>query len=344
MAEIKLAGPGARAAREMILNPAVRVLWRDGNVVQLELGSRAVVVDGLDTTAIRQLTGQSYEGDPIPASAVAALREERFVLDPRAQPAPGVPRLASELAALQVRHGALAEDILTARRRSVVQVDGASRLAPSIAVLLAAAGVGQVAVSAQGDVRLAHTVPGGLAPADEGARFTRASFDAIRRAAPDCDPGPLPPGAAPDLTILTTPGPIDTDVRLGLHTRGGAHLVVQADGDRAVVGPLVVPGSTSCLHCADLHRQDRDPAWPLLAAQLATPLRSAAPSDAILCCFAAALAAWQALAYLGGDCVDTVEGTVELDLPGGRIRRRTLPAHPACGCGAVDRVADAASA
>ena len=33
-------------------------------------------------------------------------------------------------------------------------------------------------------------------------------------------------------------------------------------------GPLVIPGVTSCLACADLHRSDRDAAWPAIAAQL----------------------------------------------------------------------------
>ena len=31
---------------------------------------------------------------------------------------------------------------------------------------------------------------------------------------------------------------------------------------------LVIPGVTSCLGCADLHRTDRDAAWPVLAVQL----------------------------------------------------------------------------
>ena len=35
-----------------------------------------------------------------------------------------------------------------------------------------------------------------------------------------------------------------------------------------LVGPLVIPGVTSCLECADLHRRDRDAAWPAVAAQL----------------------------------------------------------------------------
>ena len=39
--------------------------------------------------------------------------------------------------------------------------------------------------------------------------------------------------------------------------------------------PLVIPGVTSCLRCADLHRSDRDAAWPAVAAQLRDAVGSA---------------------------------------------------------------------
>jgi len=53
--------------------------------------------------------------------------------------------------------------------------------------------------------------------------------------------------------------------------RGVPHLPVVTAGARAVVGPLVdgAPGSP-CLWCLDLHRSDRDEAWPTVMAQVAT--------------------------------------------------------------------------
>src|SRR5271168_3100729 len=53
-----------------------------------------------------------------------------------------------------------------------------------------------------------------------------------------------------------------------LHSQGVAHLAVRVRDGTGLVGPLVVPGVTSCLGCADLHRRDRDAAWPAVAAQL----------------------------------------------------------------------------
>lgn len=50
--------------------------------------------------------------------------------------------------------------------------------------------------------------------------------------------------------------------------RDRAHLPVALDRGGATVGPLVIPGDTPCLSCRDAHETSRDPAWPLLHAQL----------------------------------------------------------------------------
>lgn len=47
-----------------------------------------------------------------------------------------------------------------------------------------------------------------------------------------------------------------------------AHVQVRVRDGVGVVGPLVLPGLSSCLECADRYRAALEPAWPLLAAQL----------------------------------------------------------------------------
>src|SRR5207302_826727 len=131
--------------------------------------------------------------------------------------------------------------------------------------LLAASGIGQLYFADSGDVSLRQSMPGGLPPAAEGQRFAAAAADAIRAAAPEADTTPPPMGTVADLTVLAVDEPVDTDQRDALHARGGAHLAVRLGAVGGVVGPLVVPGHTSCLRCADLHRRDRDPAWHALA-------------------------------------------------------------------------------
>lgn len=46
------------------------------------------------------------------------------------------------------------------------------------------------------------------------------------------------------------------------------HLPVAFEQQAATIGPLVIPGTTPCLSCRDAHECLRDPAWPMLHAQL----------------------------------------------------------------------------
>ncbi|MEO9329923.1 hypothetical protein [Gordonia aurantiaca] len=46
------------------------------------------------------------------------------------------------------------------------------------------------------------------------------------------------------------------------------HLMVRVRDGVGIVGPLVLPGLSSCLMCADHHRSDLDPDWPAMAVQL----------------------------------------------------------------------------
>jgi hypothetical protein len=89
-------------------------------------------------------------------------------------------------------------------------------------------------------------------------------------------------------------------------------------------------------------RSDRDPAWPAIAAQLTGATPTVEPSDIALTSIAASLAAAHALAWLDRESVarpvpvPSIDGVVEFDLADLRLRRRSLRAHPDCGCGAAD--------
>lgn len=341
------------AAPEHALNPATRLLWRPDGTLQLELGGRALVVDGPAAQAVRALTrtpadtrrnggrrrraGQPDAGPPPPGAraALRALAEAGYLwpaapADAEARPVPPSPRLAAELRALGVRHGPAAADVLTARRHLSVVVQGANRSGSLAAALLAAAGIGRVHVREPRAARLWQTVPGGVAPDDEGLPFCAAANDAVMRAAPDTDT--RPPDERPDLVLLAYDEPLDPDRRDALHDTGQVHLALRLAGDHGVVGPLVIPGLTSCLRCADLHRLDRDPAWSALAVQLSVPTPTGSATPAALAGLVAAIAAEQALAYLDGEQPAVIDGTLEQHLPDWRIRRRSWPAHPDCDC------------
>jgi hypothetical protein len=110
------------------------------------------------------------------------------------------------------------------------------------------------------------------------------------------------------------------------------HLQVRMRDGRGVVGPLVLPGGTSCLRCADLTRGDLDPDWPHLAAQLLGRIGHGST---------AALTATAALALRDLETIidgvpdrppRTLDTTLELDPESHRIHRRHWSAHAACGC------------
>src|SRR5262249_34982721 len=152
---------------------------------------------------------------------------------------------------------------LARRRDAAVRVVGSGRVAVALASALAATGVGRLAVRATGTVS-AGDLGTGYLPADLGRSRTDAAADAVRRAAPDVR---VRDGREPDLVVLTDVVVPDPEVVAELQTTGTPHLIAYALEGRAVVGPLVWPGRSSCLHCAELHRADADLAWPKLAAQ-----------------------------------------------------------------------------
>ena len=122
---------------------------------------------------------------------------------------------------------------------------------------------------------------------------------------------------------------VDRAITTGLAHAGHPHLLVRPRAGGAVVGPLVLPGRTSCLGCSDLARTRVDPAWPRLLAQLC---RIRADWDPLAADWAAAAATTQALAHLAGRTVETASATVELGPDAWSWQRRVWSADPACGC------------
>ena len=114
------------------------------------------------------------------------------------------------------------------------------------------------------------------------------------------------------------------------------HLSVRLRDGIGMVGPLVLPGRTSCLRCAHLHRADHDAEWPLLAAQLLGRVGHGSAA-AVRATAGIALGQIELLCgdrTLGGPPPRTLDATIEVDHYRARLRRRVWSAHPRCGCGA----------
>jgi len=143
-----------------------------------------------------------------------------------------------------------------------------------------------------------------------------------------------------DLVVLADTLVSDPRVLRDLHTARVPHLPVRVRDGTGLVGPLVIPGVTSCLSCADLHRSDRDAAWPVLAAQLRHVVTTA---DRATVLGTAALALTQVdlvVRALRDEAEDTAAGsapmtldtTVEFDVRTGSVVTRRWSRHPACTC------------
>ncbi len=140
----------------------------------------------------------------------------------------------------------------------------------------------------------------------------------------------------PDLVVRTDAPHPDVPAGLELPQLAHPHLHVGIHGDRATIGPLVVPGATSCLRCRHLHRRDADPAWPLLSVQWAQALGEAPVQsvDPLLARLAADGCVLLVRAWV--DLPDTHQAwanlAVDVHLPLGTTTLRECPPHPLCGC------------
>ncbi|WP_189054585.1 TOMM precursor leader peptide-binding protein [Longimycelium tulufanense] len=330
------------------LLPGLAVLWRSPATAQLGIDpARAAVVQGLTAPQARllrdldghhtveELTADDTTGEI--TELLALLAGRGLLEDATPPPGPGEwalsPHLAPELVGWSLGTGRPARGAITDRADTAVVVQGNGRLTVAVATALATAGIGRVHVLTTGAVRPEDTGTG-YRDADVGRARDEAAMDAVSRAAPDVLASRTPPQHGPDLTILAD-AVVPDPTRVSRLTRDGhPHLAVRVRDGTGMVGPVVLPGRSSCLRCADLHRADRDRGWPTMAAQLAGHTQHADIASTLM---TTGLAVAQALLILGWPDTDTkppptYNGTLELDPVRGTILRRTWPPHPSCPC------------
>jgi hypothetical protein len=298
------------------IKPGLRQVWRDRSTVQIGLSPDAgVVVAGLEPTEADLLARLDGTRAPAELTAWAADR--------------GVPpeRVESLLALLD------SAGVLTGRptdRASLHRLGDRERqrlrpdaLAWSVVYPDAGDGFGLLAERVRHHALLVGR-----------GRLALAARSAVRRTGVQVDheerlPHPLPTGT---LVLLIGEDAVSTSAGAVLLNAGLAHLAVVAGTDRATIGPLVVPGRSACLRCLELHRTDRDPAWPAVSAQLgAAP--PAARGESLLSQLAAGLLALQVACWVDQRRAPASLGaTLTVGLPDGLSTRRAWTMHPRCGC------------
>lgn len=339
------------------LLPGLRRLWRDERTVQLGTDPSAAIVLELhrpELARLLDLMDGSHTLRALIAAAESLGLDDADVLDllhalrsaglvvgahallPAGLPRPVHARLAVEAAAIGLRLRAAEQhrtpaDVLRRRTAARVLVAGEGPLVAPLATALAAAGVGHVDPVVDGRATHADVCVGGLGWDDVAASRAIATATAIARFAPGVDVSSVrsdnvdfvvrvgdrhPAALARRAVRLHTLPRLDVTVRLGT----------------VLVGPLVRPAGSPCRLCLDLHRRDRDPAWPMLAAQLATAPPGAGEPCALTTAMAgAAFAADEVLAFIDGAPVRTEAAIVEIPRAG-EFRRREWTTHPRCDC------------
>ena len=349
------------------LKPGLLPVWRNRDTVQIGIDPRrAVALTGMRgaDALLRLLDGSRDRAQVLAAASElgmdAAAAERVLSLltaagalsDVQAGgygtlPVGARARLAPELATAALARGDADGGARTLARRQAacVRVHGASQTGLRIAGMLTAAGIGLVISTGPTAPRPGPARPGTAAPPpaatgrpaglglpDLGERRPRApagraAGSGRRSTAPRDQP------RRPGLVVLA-----DTHRRelpAALARKLVPHLAVAASEAIGVVGPLVLPGRSACLRCLDLTRAERDPAWPLILAQLSAQVSADPPAcDTVLATMVAAQAVAQALAFIdqGGQAPAVTNGTLELVLPAWQWRRRTWQPHPECGC------------
>ncbi|HJV14281.1 MAG TPA: ThiF family adenylyltransferase [Propionibacteriaceae bacterium] len=227
---------------------------------------------------------------------------------------------------LTERDAASYADSLASSRLRLI---GAGSIGSQLARLLIASGVGTLYVYDSERPDSALYPAAGVLPSR--AEALRAALPDVATTIATVSHWSKPEAARLDLTIIACDRPEPDRVITDYLIRSDQpHLLVRCCGNSVSVGPLVVPGQTSCLRCADLARSDADAQWSNVLRQL-TRLQIQSPPA--LLAWAAATAAAQTLAFLHGELPESAGSTLELGWPDFVTRLRHWPAHGSCGCG-----------
>jgi hypothetical protein len=335
--------------------PGLPLLRRGRGTIQIGVDPEtAVVVDRLSddaATALLRLDGVTGRHDVLAGApelgGVLDRLHELGLLDD--DPGPGSTlsrvrrdRQRPDLASAAIAHRSAPEavSVLARRARTTVALRGSDTTATHLALGLAAAGIGTVALEGP-DHEVALDDLTALGPWETGPSWREAVSEALRRQGTHPTAGRRR-RTRPALVVISSAADGDlpwTDPELAddLLADDVPHLAVAAAGASARVGPLVLPGRTACLWCADRRATELDPAWPALTDQLRLHHPRARAVSTPLTALCAAYAVSEVLAVVDRERAlrdpATLDAQLELRVADPLPRVLATPPHPLCGCG-----------
>ena len=347
----------------MQINPNQQPLWRTPFQMQLGAGSNSVVLKELSTAqerliaalyngiADRQLPliskqlGLSSEQTTEVVSAVGSLllverpdQQKNRKLDDSF-----VSSAFAEIIRASLLHSTDGESVLLSRSERTVHIEELGQAGLSVALGLAAAGIGNLISHDENKVEKRD-----LGPTSYPSQLLgRPRLDALRSLL----------AASPNQALVST-GKKLSDAKLqkidcavlisqqvtepkrysGWVNRDIPHVLITFETDNVTVSPMIIPGQTSCLFCLEKMRTEKDEKWPVIATQLISSSKSF--DDSASAYFAAGVVIQKILARL--DRVSGFELAQEnligfnLELKSGLVTQLTWPRHPDCGCQTPD--------
>ncbi|WOC13187.1 hypothetical protein MP11Mi_22840 [Gordonia sp. MP11Mi] len=133
--------------------------------------------------------------------------------------------------------------------------------------------------------------------------------------------------------VVVTDQPIpDPTLVAALMASAIPHLTVHLRDGVGIVGPLVLPGSSACLRCIDLHRADLDPQWPVLAASM-NALAGYASRTVLAATVAVACSQIEEITAASARATPACVGrTFQFSDHPARLTSHTVTPHTRCGC------------
>ena len=318
-------GLDRRTAAELtgMTDAAIRALVRlDGSLPRGQLVSALPELEEV-LVALERLG--LIEDSPRPDSPLSRMRRERFEHD-------------RQVLATELRSGAAADDVLAQRTRRVVAIRGLDKAAAQVAVGLANAGIGTVAVLGHDRlVSMCDVTPVG--PFEPNVSWIEQVSEAVRRQGAHSS---LVDSQHVDLVVISQSADVqppwtDPELAHDLIADDVPHYPVAVSGSFSRIGPVIIAGQTPCLDCRDLRETDRDRAWPALVDQVRLRHPNSRAQDSALATLSSAVAVREIVAFLDhpdeAQIAEKVHGYNEFRTADLVPTFVPLARHPLCGCG-----------
>ena len=338
-----------RSGRPMV-NPGLRRVWRDTRTLQFGVDvSRPVVVHDL-TAGMAQLVS-ALDGTlthsevselahalgldlDIVDALISRLESQGVIVDGNNWPGSrhlsrrARDRLLADHNAQCLLRGV--HDAVRRRERlaqAEVSVHGVGRLGSIICALLTASGIGRVVPVDDERVSATDLSVAGFAWSALGKPRCLITEHTTRWSSVNKE---SPLRISSRWSVVTNACP-SRSIASRLFHQGVPHLVTASAEQWTRVGPLVVPGVTSCLRCFDLNQSERDSAWPTVAAQL-DPVPPTVTGDSNLVTATAAIVVMHLLEAIDLKEPPSANGVTFMQMPDGAMVHRAAPSSSQCGC------------